>query len=568
MRKVIRLLVLAIIATTCILSACTKDNFDMDRLSGEVVYDGSYAIPLVYSDLSLLEVMGLLNDTVELRENDGGFLSLFYNAEVETKMVQDLLNLGDVSYSKTISIADFASRGTRDNSLSYNGEEKISFTLKNEGVTTDEAEIDSLVLNSGIFEYELSSTFGQNLSVSVEFPSITKNGQPLMDSFTLNAQNTTASRTVTIEGYNIDFTTTSKHFNEIPIKYNVSLSYGGAIPPASGALSVNVRIGNFKYKSIHGYFGKNSLLLQSDTIEVKLFREKQKYHIDDFYFNDPKIKVHYWNSYGVPSRFYFQQFDTYMKKLDVVYDVATQNPDFPMSALNPYDVAHSSTPGVYAEDSIFIDRNNSNLDDIVPNRPTWFHFCAVAETNPDNPSHERNFISEDSKLKARVSVEFPLWGRVGQFYYNDTVDVDVSSIVGNNYVERMAVLINTDNGLPVDSRIQFYVADENYNVMDSLVKDTDAGFLTAAPLDANGRVASRISTQTKIELTREQVDKMSDCKHILIRIFANTEGAYEAKTMKIYPEYGIKFNVGLEVDFDVEGNINSGVNKKVVATGK
>ncbi|MBQ1719932.1 MAG: hypothetical protein II027_04710, partial [Bacteroidales bacterium] len=243
MRKVIRLLVLAIIATTCILSACTKDNFDMDRLSGEVVYDGSYAIPLVYSDLSLLEVMGLLNDTVELRENDGGFLSLFYNAEVETKMVQDLLNLGDVSYSKTISIADFASRGTRDNSLSYNGEEKISFTLKNEGVTTDEAEIDSLVLNSGIFEYELSSTFGQNLSVSVEFPSITKNGQPLRDSFTLNAQNTTASRTVTIEGYNIDFTTTSKHFNEIPIKYNVSLSYGGAIPPASGALSVNVRIG-------------------------------------------------------------------------------------------------------------------------------------------------------------------------------------------------------------------------------------------------------------------------------------------------------------------------------------
>ena len=132
----------------------------------------------------------------------------------------------------------------------------------------------------------------------------------------------------------------------------------------------------------------------------------------------------------------------------------------------------------------------------------------------------------------------------------------------------MAVLINTDNGLPVDSRIQFYVTDEYYNVMDSLVKDTDAGFLTAAPLDANGRVASRVTTMTKIELTREQVDKMSNCKHILIKIFACTEGAYEAKTMKIYPEYGIKFNVGLEVDFDVEGNINSAVNKKSVVTDK
>ena len=80
MRKVIRLLVLAIIAATCILSACTKDNFDMDRLSGQVAYDGSFAIPLAYSDMKLYQILDVMDTSIALQENEEGFLSMFYHS--------------------------------------------------------------------------------------------------------------------------------------------------------------------------------------------------------------------------------------------------------------------------------------------------------------------------------------------------------------------------------------------------------------------------------------------------------------------------------------------------------
>ena len=87
MRKLFELLALAIIAAVCILPSCTKDNFDMDRMSGEIKYDGSFAIPLMYSDIAFYQVLDLLDTTIALQENEEGYLSMFYHSYVESKKV-------------------------------------------------------------------------------------------------------------------------------------------------------------------------------------------------------------------------------------------------------------------------------------------------------------------------------------------------------------------------------------------------------------------------------------------------------------------------------------------------
>ena len=55
-----------------------------------------------------------------------------------------------------------------------------------------------------------------------------------------------------------------------------------------------------------------------------------------------------------------------------------------------------------------------------------------------------------------------------------------------------------------------------------------------------------------MELTQKQINDMSNCKHLLIKLYANTDGALQGRLMKIYREYGAKANVGIEVDLDVE----------------
>ena len=142
MRKLFKILALAFVAAVSILPSCTKDNFDMDRLSGEVKYDGSFAIPLAYSDIAFYQILDVLDTTIALQDNDEGYLSMFYHSYVESKKVQDLLNFGELHYSKGVALSEMITKGVRaDSQLRYSTEEKISFTLKNDGADNDQAEI-------------------------------------------------------------------------------------------------------------------------------------------------------------------------------------------------------------------------------------------------------------------------------------------------------------------------------------------------------------------------------------------------------------------------------------------
>ena len=566
MRKVFKLLVLTIIAFTCIIASCTRDNFDMDRLSGQVDYDGSFAIPLAYSDMKLYQILDVMDTSIALQDNEEGFLSMVYHSYVESKRVQELLNIDVPPFSTRINLSDMTSRGIRSGaSLNYTAEDKISFTLTNDGTQNNEAEIDSIVLNSGVLEYNLESTLGNSMKVVVEFPSITKNGRPLKDSLTLNSSNTSEHRNLSLDGYTIDLTTTDRHFNEIPFKISTALEYEG-MPPTSGYLSVSIGLRNFNYKGMYGYFGHNELLFQSDTIVVTMFKQNPKYDWEHarFYFKEPKITVSYWNSYGVPSMFYFTELDSYMQKSDQTWtmdDIA--KPNFPLGPGNPCVVRHALIQGREAAGLIVVDSTNSYLDQIVPNRPTWLHFAAKAETNPGvGPDHSgSNFIDENSRLRAKVEVEIPLYGYLYNFTYRDTIDIDISSYVGGLPIKRMGLQMNINNYMPVMASAQFYLVDGNYYVLDSLIKDpsTDPMVLDAAPVDAYGHlIGDGVNKRTTLELTKSQIENLSNSKHMLIKITSSTAGnAAGGSNIKLFREYGFKVNIGVDVDLDVEANVNN-----------
>jgi len=573
MRNLLKLFVLTIIAAGCILSSCTKDNFDMDRLSGEVAYDGSFAIPLAYSNVSFYQILNIMDTSIALQDNEDGYLSMFYHSYVESKRVQDLLNLSPQHFDTTINLSDMQAKGIRAGSqLYYDTEKIISFTLMNEETENDEAEIDSLALNSGILEYTIGSSFGLASKVVVEFPSIKRGGLPLKDSIALYSTDSYDHRTLSLAGYTIDLTTTSRHHNQIPIRIRTMLDYGSSMP-TMGAFDISIDIRNFNYKGMYGYFGKNKLLIQSDTIEITMFKENAKYDWEhaEFYFKKPKISVTYWNSYGIPSRFYFTEFDAHLQRGDIIKDmsyIAGENGNFPFAPPSydnpelarlghPLDLISSSTPGREVEGEIIADATNSNIDQIVPDRPTWIHFAAKAETNPDQ--HGWNFIDENSKLRAKIEIEIPLYGHLFNFNYRDTADIDISSYVGNLPVKRMALLLNVKNNMPVQAKAQFYLVDEYYNVLDSVIKTPNAMVLEAAKVDANGRLMTNepATAITKIELTREQINNLSNSRHILTRFTVSTAGdASGGQDLKLYRDYGFKANLGLDVDLDVDANIN------------
>ena len=86
MKKSFKLLLTIVLVTALgfAMPSCTKKNFDMDRLSDNVVYTGSFALPIAYSDIAFYKVIDLMDSTIELRDNNDGYLSLFYESYVES----------------------------------------------------------------------------------------------------------------------------------------------------------------------------------------------------------------------------------------------------------------------------------------------------------------------------------------------------------------------------------------------------------------------------------------------------------------------------------------------------
>ncbi|MDD3685382.1 MAG: hypothetical protein PHE56_01320 [Bacteroidales bacterium] len=543
-----------LITIVMVVSSCVKDNFDLDKWDREIQYDASFAAPAVWGDIAFIDVIELYDSTGLLIENDEGYVSLQYKTKVSSDTVQSIIYLEDQHTTGAIAspVFNFAGFDGPGDTVSYLYTADMAFTMFN-----PDAEIDSILLKSGILDIVSSSTYGHSARMYITFPTVTKNGVPFSRMFTfVPGGGYAASTNNDFTGYRIDLTQTATGFNEIPVQVRVSLYWSGLGVPNTGNLSFNADMTGMRYSMMHGYFGLNTLFFQSDTISISLFRNDD-WDIERYRFEDPKFDIYYWNSYGVPSQFYFTHLVANSAIDDMDYNIIDYGVGLPIGESNPYDVSYASIAGDIMQDSLLLHRGNSNIADVVNKRPKWIQFKAKATTNPAGNDHH-NFVTDDSRIDVEVVMELPLWGYVYNFHTRDTMDVDVSDLFNDyNPLKRALVRIDIQNGFPVETFGQVYFVDENYQVLDSLFYTYQERLLSAADVDANGRVLEFSRKITKIEYDSERLEKLRTCKYIIYAGQANSTDANTNEVVKIYSDYRIKFDIGFEVDLGLEGNIDS-----------
>ncbi|MDD2635431.1 MAG: hypothetical protein PHW82_08025 [Bacteroidales bacterium] len=551
MKKEIKYVLIALIVVISVFS-CVKDNFNFDKWDKEVEYDASFAAPVAWGDLAFTDALQMYDSTGLLIENDEGYASLQYLANVSSNKVNEIIYLNNQNINGTVTSPDFnfsSFNGTGD-SVSYAYTDFLPFSMFNA-----EAEIDSLVLKTGIMDIATNSTFLHSARLYVEFPSVTKNGTPFSASFTfVPGGGNSVSLNNNFTGYSVDMTQTPANFNEIPVEIRLTLYWSGTADN-SGTLSFDVNMKEMQYKIMHGYFGENTLFFESDTIDISLFKSDD-WEIESYLFMDPKFKIYYWNSYGVPSQFYFDHLVA-NSELQGDMNILDDANNLPIGQTNPYDVNYATVVGQRMLDSLKVNKENSNIDDVVNARPKWIQFKARATTNPAGLDHH-NFVIDDSQIEVEVIMELPLWGYINKWHLRDTAKVDLSDIQNEyNPVKRLLVRIDIQNGFPIEALGQIYFTDDNYQILDSLFYTFDEKLLTAAQVDASGRVLDFSRKITKIEYVGERLEKLETCKYVVYTAQASSTNAASGTVVKIYNDYRVKFDVGFEVDLGLEGNIDS-----------
>jgi hypothetical protein len=142
----------------------------------------------------------------------------------------------------------------------------------------------------------------------------------------------------------------------------------------------------------------------------------------------------------------------------------------------------------------------------------------------------------------------PLYGLLNGFWLQDTINFEINKL---DNIEQIEFKINSTNHFPIDAEMQVYFADSRYRVLDSLIyPDDDPIVLKAAPVGGppDYRVIEYPPPQEYTfipePLTRNRLDKLENCKKLIIRPKLST---YQQRLVKIYSDYTIDVKIGTRV---------------------
>lgn len=493
--------------------ACT--NFDdLDGIQ-TVGADGAFAIPLINTSASLQSLLETLEDYTFIETTPENLILLRYKGDVLTKTSDEIFASIEAGLSGALPVTD------------TNWVFPISFQDANE------ISMDYVELSSGSMSYYYLNPHPEAVEMTITFPEVLKpNGEPLV------LTNSCGPSIGGVPGA------------PFPIPAPVDLTDHILLANENGDLTViyeairqgiNVRdtvrtffltITDLKFSYAEGYFGNQVHDGQRDTIEIEFFENWTQGNV---YFENPKIYINIFNSFGVPTRSIVNIFDVYTvagETLPLEGEAISNGIDFLYPAIDEVG-EEKVTQFVFTKD-------NSNIDLVLGAGPVAIDYDVDAITNPDNITDIRGFITDESRYVVNVEVELPIYGRASNFLALDTFEVDFANFEGS---QEASFKLVSENELPLDIGVQMLFVDEIGNVVDSLFA-VETPIIGAAPVDSEGN-ATDIHVQTEyVTLDAARFANLKQAKFIhLLASFSTYDGG--STSVKVYADQEIRLKMGV-----------------------
>jgi hypothetical protein len=283
-----------------------------------------------------------------------------------------------------------------------------------------------------------------------------------------------------------------------------------------------------------GYFGNQLHDGERDTILIEFF---ESWTQGDVYFEDPKIFVNVFNSFGVPTRSIVNVFDIYTATGDVLplqADAIEDGIDF--------DYPELGEEGQERITEFTFTKDNSNIAEVLGSKPVALDYDVDAITNPDNETAIRGFITDSSRYSVQVEVELPIFGRASGFVAIDTIDLNFGTL---DNVESVEFKVVSDNALPVNVDMQAYFMDPMDVVLDSLF-DMPTALIEAAPADSEGETTGTTTSEYIIPVDAQRFDLLRASDRLILNVAFSTtnEGT---QSVKIYADQAVEIRMGMKV---------------------
>jgi len=509
---------------------------DLEDVKG-VKWSPEFALPLVNSTLELSDLISTVG-TEFIDVDDQRLIHLIYRGDLLSLRADKLLAIDDQRLSSNISFnsAEIAEFSTND-SVSKSSEFILFYDLEYD-------EIDSMIMKVLEMVANFNSSFNHDSKITIELPHVTKNGESFSYSLTMS-NGASHSGTADLSGYKIDMTQGPTGYNELIIRIKTTVvSSGVSILQPSDEISFNLDFNENKFARLFGYIGVEELVTKgADTLRLKIFENANN---GSFTVTDPRVKLVFLNSYGIPVEAKLKQFKAMSDQSGIV-DIT----GFPSDINIPLPTM--SQIGEVLKDSIVLNKSTSNIGAVVSSQPEKIIYELDASTNPRGKEQE-NFALDSSTLTFRLDLDIPLSGTADGFRLEQeqAFDFDFGESVNLEY---FVFRLYLENEFPVDLDFQIYFLDDNDVVIDSLISPRDL-FIESPPVDTDGRSLDKTITIHDVKYTKDRIDKIQHATKYKIDALINTfKDGTSQPTVSFFEDYGLKVQLGVAAKILVEGSL-------------
>lgn len=503
-------------------SCVNESDYDIKAVNLQPVV----ALPLAYGNISILELL-TNKDSAYIKTYPDGLLYFYYQDSLNSNAINQLNGLKIPVKNVTVGLQ--LPSGT----IPPNSNDVSVITVNQQiDIGLSPAQLSEMLLKS-------PSILGYNLAVSPPNPNV-----PYQVNFTLTDivdKNTQAPLAFSassgvgsqnLQNYIIKMNKNKfniklelvlkKHTNSIYISpgsnVNASLSFTGS---GSNGLS---------YTYIKGFLGDQTATIPSQTIDISVFNSsllKSKVS-----FVQPKLGLIVTNDYGVPLEVTFSKLEA---------QKGTSALPLQISPASPVTVNYPTTLGSSAITNISV----TNPINVINFGPTQLAYSASARINK-GLTGGNNFLADTSRLRIKLTAEIPLYGQASGISMLDTLNIDLSKITQAD-ISKAALIVKATNELPLDAYIQMYLADKNYTILDSLLTTNQLYLVKASSVTGAGELQTPGTSDQKLDLATEKINKLFSSSHILIRSRLNTakDPSGNLLNVKFKASYKLKLNVGI-----------------------
>jgi len=511
---------------------CIKENFNSAKFDTSFNLTAGLAIPIGFSHLSAEKFLSDSALKGILRTGGDGFLSLYYSTVIDSGVLGNMLLINNTSINKSFlnqtGFPIFLNIPGMQANLSDSILVPVSATQTN-------ARIDSISLLSGTLQLNFTAVSITG-TITFQIPGLKLNGIPF--SATRNLPN--AVLNIPLAGYSIipQHDISGNNLLKCVITVNL-LSPSGPVIPNATIVDIQTDLTGVNYKTIYGDFKGYSINFPSQSVKTPFFRQLSSGQIS---FADPKIKLFFANSVGVPFGMSFSRIDA-IDKFNLHFPLTGSG--VPLLA-NPKIIRYPSLiqAGQTIADSLVLDKTNSNLSGFIATNPDSITISASVTIAPVTPP-STSFISFNSKYKVSAAIELPLWGKADFVLRPDTIKFNYlsSGIPPPDQVEKLIVRTSITNSFPVSVYPQIYLMDGNFLLLDSLFTGTEK-IEGAVDINGDGKADPQKQPPIDVILPRSRIDNLLNTKYLVTKGRIKTTD-FPALDVKLYSTYYLDFNVGV-----------------------